>query len=59
MILNNDNNHQVQYNADNNSAEKKAQKKGRGWHGDSERHANAGRKGGLARRKKKPDPQSQ
>lgn len=26
--------------------------KGRGWHGDSKGHADAGRKGGLARGKK-------
>ncbi len=25
---------------------------GRGWHGDSQAHASAGRKGGLASRKK-------
>jgi hypothetical protein len=28
-----------------------AQSQGKGWHGDSEGHAKAGRQGGLARRK--------
>ncbi len=28
-----------------------AQSRGKGWHGDSEGHAKAGRMGGLARRK--------
>lgn len=28
-------------------------KRGRGWHGDSQGHAAAGRKGGLASRKQK------
>lgn len=34
--------------------EERQKKKGRGWHGDRERHAIAGRKGGLARRRKNP-----
>ena len=32
--------------------------KGRGWHGDSEGHREAGRKGGLARGKNKKDNQT-
>jgi len=34
-------------------ANKKSQGPGRGWHGDSSGHANAGRKGGLARGRNK------
>jgi len=32
--------------------------KGRGWHGDSKGHADAGRKGGLASRKRKQSDSS-
>lgn len=35
------------------------QKKGRGWHGDSQGHAAAGRKGGLASRKRRKDNTSE
>jgi len=30
----------------------RSQSRGRGWHGDSKGHAEAGRKGGLARRRR-------
>jgi hypothetical protein len=37
----------------------KSKGKGRGWHGDSEGHAAAGRKGGLASRKRRQGSKSE
>lgn len=34
-------------------ASRQAKGKGRGWHGDSQAHAAAGRKGGLASRRRR------
>jgi len=42
----------ISINKESCSMEEQKKEKGRGWHGNSEGHAKAGRRGGLAKSKK-------